>query len=58
MTAGLLTYTAFHSSRRMAILRLHPMAVLSFTLLYAFANNDKAVLGGCSAGYLAFLLAL
>jgi len=58
MTAGLLTYTAFHSSGRLAILRLHPMAVLSFTLLFAFANNDKAVLGGTSAGYLAFLLAL
>ena len=58
MTAGVLTYTAFHASGDLAILRLSPIAVLSFTFLYAFAKNDKAVLGGASAGYLAFLLAL
>lgn len=58
MTAGLLTYTAFHTSSYLRILRLQPLAVLSFTLLYGLHNNDKAVLGGASAGYLAFLLAL
>ena len=58
MTAGLITYAAFNQSRSLAVMRLHPITILATTLGYAFAYNDKAVLGGCAAGYTAFLLAL
>ena len=37
---------------------LSPMALVGSTLLYALYCEDKAVIGGLGAGYLAFLLCL
>jgi len=34
------------------------MTIVGATLLYGLYSNDKAVLGGATAGYLAFVLAL
>jgi hypothetical protein len=58
LSAALLTYTGFYSPGYLSILRLSPMTIVGATLLYGLYSNDKAVLGGLSAGYVAFLLAL
>jgi len=42
----------------MSLLRVSPMAIVGTTLLYGLYNNNKAVLGGLTAGYVAFALAL
>ena len=54
----MLTYTAFYGPGHISLLRVSPMAIVGATLLYGLYNNDKAVLGGLSAGYVAFVLAL
>ena len=58
LSAALLTDTAFYAPSYLTILRLSPMTIVGSTLLYGLYSNDKAVIGGLSAGYAAFLLAL
>ena len=63
-SAALLSYHAFRQS--MGAFKfipyplniLSPMALVGSTLLYALYCEDKAVIGGLGAGYLAFLLCL
>lgn len=58
VSAALITYTAFQAPGYISVLRLSPMTIVGTTLLYGLYYNDKAVIGGLSAGYVAFLLAL
>ncbi len=58
LSAALLTYTAFYAPGYLSLLRISPMTIVGSTLLYSLYTNDKSVLGGLSAGYVAFLLAL
>ena len=59
MSAGLLTYTAFNYGSHLRVLgRITPYSFVALSLFYGFYFNDKSVLGGTSAGYLAILLAL
>jgi hypothetical protein len=56
VSAGLLTYTAFAHGRFLT--RLPGVNVVFVTLLFGLYFRDYSVLGGTTAGYLAFLLAL
>ena len=58
VSAGLLTYAAFLNPGYFRFIKLSPITILAASLLYGFYNEDRSVLGGVSAGYAAFLLAL
>ena len=58
LSATMLTYAAFAQPKYFALNRYHPATLVAGALLYGMMYNDKAVVGGISAGYLAFLLAL
>ena len=53
VSAGLLTYSAFAHPALFT-----PISLVGAAVLYGFYADDKAILGGVSAGYAAFLLAL
>lgn len=53
VSAGLLTYSAFAHPTL-----LTPISLVGAAVLYGFYTDDRAILGGVSAGYAAFLLAL
>ena len=54
----MLTYACFAQPQYFAVARLHPFTFVGGALLYGMLYNDKAVIGGASAGYIAFLMAL
>ena len=54
----MITYTAFRSPAYFALWRLAPITYVAATLGYGLMYDDKAVVGGVAAGYLAFLMAL
>lgn len=53
VSAGLLTYSAFAHPTLFT-----PISLIGAAVLYGFYTDDRAILGGVSAGYAAFLLAL
>ena len=54
----MVTYGAFAQPQYFAVTKFHPYTLVAGALLYGMLYNDKAVVGGLSAGYIAFLLAL
>ena len=58
LSAAMLTYACFAQPQYFAVARFHPFTFVGGALLYGMLYNDKAVVGGASAGYIAFLLAL
>ena len=58
ISASLITYASFAYPGKLAALRLAPGLWAPVFLSYALYNNDKSVLGGALAGYVAFLAAL
>ena len=57
-SAGLITYNCFANPHFLRFRYAYPLLVLSALTYYAATSGDKAAVGGISAGYLAFLLAL
>lgn len=59
MSAGLVTYAAFRHPETLRVLcRLSPLTLVGLSVAYGLYCEDKSVIGGVSAGYLAFLMAL
>lgn len=59
LSAGLTTYAAFRHPEALRVLsRLSPITLVGLSVAYGLYCEDKSVIGGVSAGYLAFLLAL
>ena len=57
-SAGLLTYHIFRNPSVLYFTRVSPLSILALFAFYGVYADDKAVLGGLGAGYLAFLAAL
>ncbi len=56
-SAGLIAYHAVKNPTWFR-LRFSPMGALGVMIFYGLMYDDKAALGGASAGYIAFLMAL
>ena len=57
-SSALLAYHVFRNPSYFALLRVQPMLLTAIALGYGIYNEDVAVVGGLTAGYAAFLLAL
>jgi len=57
-SSALLSYHAFRSPSYFALMRYQPITLAAAALAYGIYNEDSAVVGGVTAGYAAFLLAL
>uniref|UniRef100_A0A7S3MLQ0 Peptidase S54 rhomboid domain-containing protein n=1 Tax=Favella ehrenbergii TaxID=182087 RepID=A0A7S3MLQ0_9SPIT len=58
LSAAMLTYAAFKMPGYFALVRFQPMTFVAAAIAYGMMYDDKAAIGGITAGYLAFLLAL
>ena len=57
-SAALLSYTCFRNPAYFGLIRVQPLTLTALALAYAIYFDDKAVVGGLTAGYAAFFLAL
>ena len=57
-SSALLAYHVFRNPTYFALVRVQPLALAATALAYGIYNEDAAVVGGLTAGYAAFLLAL
>ena len=55
---AMLAYGAFKYPQYFALLKFQPVTFVALALTYGIYMEDKAVVGGIGAGYLAFLMAL
>lgn len=54
----MLVYNAYRNPMTFKRLYVSPLGLCGMALFYALYCDDKAVLGGLGAGYVAFMLAL
>ena len=57
-SSAMLTYGAFKYPQYFALLKFQPISFVALALAYGIYVEDKAVVGGIGAGYLAILMAL
>ena len=57
-SSALLAYSAFRHPSVFFVMRMQPLTYVAAALAYGIYYDDKAVIGGLGAGYLAFLMAL
>ena len=57
-SSAMLAYTVFKHPGFFALMKFQPISLVALALTYGIYMDDKAIVGGLSAGYLAFFLAL